>query len=53
MDYRSQYTAKEEYVANVDKTLRELQERVQQHENELDKVFIHAPKPTIYQWLNS
>ncbi|RBQ76191.1 hypothetical protein FVER53590_01187 [Fusarium verticillioides] len=47
MDYRSQYTAKEEYVANVDQTLRELQERVQQHENELDKIRSEPSQPPV------
>ncbi|EMT62147.1 hypothetical protein FOC4_g10015230 [Fusarium odoratissimum] len=45
MDYRSQPTAKEEYTANVDQTLRELQERVQQHENELEKLRSEQSQP--------
>lgn len=52
MDYRLQSTAKEEYIANVDQTLRELQEKVQQHENELEKVFTRQ-NPQYAQWLIS
>ncbi|KAF9768743.1 hypothetical protein IL306_013912 [Fusarium sp. DS 682] len=47
MDYRPQPITEQEYIGNLDQTLRELQQKVRQHEDELEKLRSEQTQPSL------